>query len=54
MSFSIKAPHDVFETVTDFMFSEYLGIVLHSNFHIINQIKSNEPADEKIFIKPKP
>ena len=50
---NVKIPHDVFETVTDFRFSKYVDVTPHSDFYIIDQVKLNEPMDEKIFMKPK-
>jgi hypothetical protein len=45
----IKVPHQVVETTNSF----FSTITPHSIWYIIDQVKLNEPMDEKIFMKPK-
>ena len=45
----IKVPHQIVETTNSF----FSKITPHSVWYIIDQVKLNEPMDEKIFMKPK-
>ena len=46
-------PYEVHKTITDFQFIKEAPITPHSDWYIIDQVKLNEPMDEKIFMKPK-
>jgi hypothetical protein len=46
-------PHEVQKTITDFRFMKEAPITPHSDWYTIDQVKLNEPIDEKIFMKPK-
>jgi hypothetical protein len=46
-------PYEVHKTITDFQFIKEAPITPHSDWYTIDQVKLNEPMDEKMFIKPK-
>jgi hypothetical protein len=50
---NVILPHEVHKTITDFQFTKEAPITPHSDWYIIDQVKLNEPMDEKIFMKPK-
>jgi hypothetical protein len=49
----VKVAYGLIETITDFKFPHAEVITPHATTYIIDQIKLNEPMDEKMFIKPK-
>jgi hypothetical protein len=50
---NVLFPYEVRKTITDFQFIKQAPITPHSDWYIIDQVKLNEPMDEKIFMKPK-
>jgi hypothetical protein len=50
---SVKIPHNVVFTRTDYSHPNATRPVPLMTFYIIDQVKLNEPMDEKIFMKPK-
>jgi hypothetical protein len=49
----VKIAYKLVETVTDFKFPHAEVITPHATTYTIDQVKLNEPMDEKIFMKPK-
>ena len=50
---NVLFPYEVHKTITDFQFIKQAPITPHSDWYTIDQVKLNEPMDEKIFMKPK-
>ena len=49
----VKIPYEVTEIMTDYKFPHAKDITPFATTYIIDQVKLNEPMDEKIFMKPK-
>jgi hypothetical protein len=45
--------YEVHKTITDFRFLKEAPVTPHADWYTIDQVKLNEPMDEKMFMKPK-